>query len=286
MSTSTAPPPSVIEALDGFDWIMSWWQWWRELRRSHTQKRFAEDAGVAAGALPMVLARRYTPTPGKLQAFNRVFKLDSASLACLQALFEVHRAKDADARTAALARHQALQRAWQEATRPVLDPAFLREWENVILREAARRSPLPASAEAVLRRFRFPPPIASVRAALERLVASGLLVAHPEGGWTADRNAVDTGPVAEGVRELYRRAFADAAESLDRVPHLERKLGLSTLSFRAEDLPEIHARLWAFLEGLRDLADSTSAPDTVYLVGVQVVPLFDLRPVDEPGFAP
>jgi uncharacterized protein (TIGR02147 family) len=285
MRTDESSVPEVFDVTDPVEWLDAWWEWWREQKRSNTQKRFKTLAQVAAGALPNVLARRYIPGPETIDAFNRVLKLDGDRLRYLQASFAVTRARTHEARTEAVAHQQELQRVGQDAARPKVPDVYLQEWENVVLREAARRRPLSVDPAEVAARFRYPPHAGAVSAAMDRLISSGLLVPHPE-GWTADRNAVATGPTADGVRGIYRRALAEASSSLDDIPYTERELGLLVLSLRRADLPAVRARLRTALDELRNLADITSDPDVVYQLAVQVVPIYDLPEREPPPPSP
>lgn len=266
------PDPFLFRS--GPEWLARWHRSWREVRSSHTLGQLAKDTGVKKSLISMVLHGKRVPTGEVLRGLNAAWGLDARRLRYLELLYARERrlspreAEEVERELASFA-EAAPQGAGEEAVSGLAD-----RWEQVILREAARRSPLPPDPAKVAQGFRMGAALGSVERALDELRSSGRLVPLADGTLVAAQDAVASSPNVADVRDYHRQALASAAVAIEQVPADERVLNVLTLGVPRGWVGRVRALVWEALSRLAEEADRQPSSEEVLQLTVQVLPVY------------
>lgn len=270
--------PEVYDFKDGTRWLGAWLAWWQSGAKSPKQRSLgalANRCGVGKSTLSQVFAESRKPSREALLKYNKVLELDLDRIEYLCLLFDRDRAKTHGERLEFVAAIERRRREHEADTRPPISAGYISLWENLAIREVARVTPVPDDPDRLIQLL--PPYLELDRDVVAHSLAwlreQGLLVRDTDGMLHAEREAFETGPTVDGARAIHRRALEQAERAIAAIPYDRRGLGLATVAIRSSELPALFEEWWAFQERVRDLADSTGTPDSVFQLTVQLLPI-------------
>lgn len=243
-------------------------------------RKLSQQAGLASGYLPMVLAGDRSLSEEALRKLRPLLKLDRAEESYLEWLRVLGSTHDPAQRTEALTHLQRFQKYKNKNPKEFETHEYLAHWYNVVIREMTMIPGFQPTAEWILGRLRTPVPTAEVERALEFLLKHGFLKRNDEGQVEKPEKILECvgGVYRMALSEFHRQMLKLTAESIERVPSEQRQIMGHTLAIAEGQLPKVREILQGALSQIENLglsaANAIKKNDgTVYHVTLSAIPL-------------
>ena len=246
---------------------------------------FARLSGQKSPSLLLhVIQGKRSLTPPTIAAFGRAMKLGPEEAAFFAGLVRLDQAATAEERNDAWRRVSASRRF--RSARELEGRAFdaISHWYYVAVRELALRSDFVADPKWIARRTRPRITPSQAEAALDCLLALGLLKQEGDRVVASEATVVTPHEMAGLAARNYHHGMLELAlNSMERFAPEARHIGGVTVCISEGLVPKLKEEIAGFQERLLDLCDGDDAPkDRVYQVELTLFPLTDARAPEDP----
>jgi len=274
MSKAPVSRPSVFEHHDPVEFLQAWTRYLGE-ESGLSLRALSTRAGLAAGFLPMVLARKRTLSVKAWLKLAPHLKLNKSERDYLSLLRDIADSPTQEARLDALAKLQRHPAYRRKNPREVEVHRYLTQWSIVAIRELANTKGFRGDPQWIVSRLRGRVSFEEVKRGLAFLKEAGYLAPGADGRLRATRKDLvcRDGVYKISLGEFHRQTLALAIDSIANVPADRRSIEAHTLPIRSADLDRVRAILNEALDKIAALEPPAESGDSVYHVSMAAFPL-------------
>jgi uncharacterized protein (TIGR02147 family) len=256
-------------------------EWSKQNGPGLSQRRIAQELGVANSFIPKVLAGDLIPTDERMAQIAALLEWNSKELDYVIWLLRWTRESDPKLR-ASIAEAIRKLRTANFRDLDSQDFGFFRRWYIPVLRELMTQADVadwsPLKIAQSIRPELTPDEVLS---GLHFLVRNGYLTETEDGYIRSEPIIRGRDPSSKIMTEYVQTSMELARRALIEDPRDQRSLSATVLSLSAEGLQKLHSRIEEFRQDLLLLAQEDSNADSVVQVNLQMFAVVPSSPKEE-----
>jgi uncharacterized protein (TIGR02147 family) len=268
--------PDIYEYLDYRKFLTDAYHAGKENLSAFSYRYLARRAGFSSpNFIKLVMDGKRNLGGDSPERVAQAFDLDEHQTRFFLRLVALDQAETNQERNAAY-RAVAASRRFRAARRIEHDMfEYLSHWYYPAIREMAARDDFVDDAKWIAERLFPSVPTRDVQRALEALFRLGLLTKDDDGTISRGEPSVTTGHevAALAARNFHYQMLERARESIELCDREFRDVSALTVCVNPDVVDQLKDRVHRFREEMLDLCDSSSDPETVYQLNIQLFPL-------------
>jgi uncharacterized protein (TIGR02147 family) len=270
--------PDIFSYHDYRKFLRDWVDYQRSVRPGYSLRKLSQEAGLATGHLPPILAGKRDVTLRTLAKLMLVMKLAPPEKSYLDSLVRLCTSDSQELRAEALERMKRYTSYQKHNPNEAQLFRYMSRWYHIAIREMAALPGFRMDAAWIQQRLSSPVSLAQIRDALEFLVEGGYLKVSSDGKATSTDEHLDcdNGEVFRAaLTQYHKQMFGLAAASIDNAHPDHRNLVGHTFVVDDATFPAVNRIVEDALSKIIELSGRSKAKGegSVYHVEMALFPV-------------